>query len=73
MNVRLLLVLRREYEDIKKSVSLKTLRNKDRMDVETAVEIHRKAIQDFIPDERVSATLVPELKFKHWKKNGPLF
>ena len=44
MNVRLLLVLRREYEDIKKSVSLKAIRNKDRMDAETAVEIHRKAI-----------------------------
>ncbi|CAH3132554.1 unnamed protein product [Porites lobata] len=58
VNVRLLLVLRREYEDIKKSVSLKAVRNKDRMDVETAVEIHRKAIQDSIPDER------------HWKKNG---
>ena len=70
VNVRLLLVLRREYEDIKKSVSLKAVRNKDRMDVETAVEIHRKAIQDSIPDERVSTTLVPELEFKHWKKNG---
>lgn len=64
VNVRLLLVLRREYEDIK------AVRNKDRMDVETAVEIHRKAIQDSIPDERVSTTLVPELEFKHWKKNG---
>ena len=70
VNVRLLLVLRREYEDIKKSVSLKAVRNKDRMDVETAVEIHRKAIQDSIPDERVSTTLVPEVEFKHWKKNG---
>ena len=69
VNVRLLLVLRREYEDIKNSVSWKALRNKDRMDVETAVEIHRKAIQDSIPDERVSTTLVPELE-KHWKKNG---
>ena len=70
VNVRPLLVLRREYEDIKKSVSLKAVRNKDRMDVETAVEIHRKAIQDSIPDERVSTILVPELEFKHWKKNG---
>ena len=73
MNVRLLLVLRREYEEIKKSVSLKALQNKDRMDVETAVEIHWKAMQDSIPDKRVSTTLVPELEFKHWKKNGPLF
>jgi len=70
VNVRLLLVRCREYEEIKKSVSLKTLRNKDRMDVETAVEIHRKAIQDSIADKRVSTTLVPELEFKHWKNNG---
>ena len=42
VNIRLLLLLRRENEDIKKCVSLKALRNKDRMDVETAVEIHRK-------------------------------
>ena len=32
------------------------------MNVETAVEIHRKAMQDFIADERVSTTLVPELE-----------
>lgn len=69
MNVRLLLVLRREYEDFKESVSSKAVRNKDRMDVETAVEIHGKAIQDSILDERVTTT-VPELEFKHWKKKG---
>ena len=53
MNVRLLLVYVEytKYEEIKKSVSLKALRNKDRMDVETAAEIHRKAIQDSIPDK----------------------
>ena len=70
MNIRLLLVLFGEYEAIKKSVSLKAVRNKDQMDVETAVGIDRKAIQDSIPNERVSTTLVPELDFKHWKKNG---
>ena len=61
MNVRLLLVLRREHEDIN-SVSSKAVRNKNRMAVETAEEIDRKAIHDSIPDERVSTTLVPELE-----------
>ena len=70
VNVRLLLLLRREDEGIKKCVSLKALRNKDRMDVETALEIHRKEVQDSIPDEKVCTTLVPELEFKRWKKNG---
>ena len=56
---------------MKKCVSLKALRNKDRMDVETALEIHRKEVQDSIPDEKVCTTLVPELEFKRWKKNGP--
>ncbi|CAH3133000.1 unnamed protein product [Pocillopora meandrina] len=41
-----------------------------RRDVETALEIHRKEVQDSIPDEKVSTTLVPELEFKCWKKNG---
>lgn len=68
VNVRLLLLIRRENEDI--SVSLKVLRIKERMDVETAVEIHRKKVQDSIPEENVRTTLVPELEFKHWKKNG---
>lgn len=70
VNIRLLLVSRRENEDIKKCLSLKALRNKDRMDVETAVEIHREKVQNAIPDIRISTTLVPELEFKHWKKNG---
>ena len=66
VNVRLLLLLRREKEDIKKCLSLKALRNKDRMDVETAIEIHREKVQCVIPDQ----LLAPELEFKHWKKNG---
>ena len=64
------MLLRREDEDIKKCVSLKALRILDRRDVETALEIHRKEVQDSIPDEKVSTTLVPELEFKCWKKNG---
>lgn len=59
VNVRLLLLLLE-----------KALRNKDRMDVETAVEIHPKKVQDCIADEKLSTTLVPELEFKHWKKNA---
>ena len=70
VNVRLLLLLRREDEGTKKCVSLKALRILDRMDVETALEIHQKEVQDSLPDEKVSTTLVPELEFKCWKKNG---
>ena len=46
VNVRLLLLLRRENEEMKKSVSLKALCNKDRMDVETAVDIHREKVRN---------------------------
>ena len=60
----------REDEGIKKCVSLKALRILDRMDVETALEIHRKGVKNSIPDEKVSTTLVPELESKRWKKNG---
>ena len=59
VNVRLLLLLRREDEGIKKCVSLKALRILDRMDVERETE-----------KERESTTIVPELEFKRWKKNG---
>jgi len=70
VNVRLLLLLRRENKEMKQSVSLKALRNKHRIDVETAVEIHREKVENAIPDKRMSTALVPELEFKHWKKNG---
>ena len=70
VNVRLLWLLRSENEEMKKSVSLKALRNKDRMDVETAVAIHIENVRNAIPDKRISTTLVPELEFRHWKKNG---
>ena len=75
VNVRLLLMIRRHEPDdgsenkMKKYVSLNALRNKDRMDVETALEIHRKAVQDAIPDKKLVVTLVPELEFKFWKRN----
>lgn len=55
---------------MKKSVFLNALRNKDRMDVETAIEIHWKAVQDAIPDKHICTTLAPEVEFKHWTKNG---
>ena len=54
------MLLRREDEGIKKYVSLRALRILDRMDVETALEIHRKEVQDSIPDEKVSTTLALE-------------
>lgn len=62
VNVRLLL-LWRENKDINKCVSLKALRNKDHMDVERAVEIPRKKVQDSIPEENVSNTLEEEWSF----------
>ena len=55
---------RREDEGIKKCVSLKALRILDRRDVETALEIHQKEVQDSIPDEKVGTILVPALEFK---------
>ena len=68
VNVRLLLLLRRECEEMKKCVTLKALRKKDRMDVETAVEIHRQKVQDAITEDMLATTLIPELEFKNWKK-----
>ena len=47
-----------------KCLSLKALRILDRMDVETAPEIHRKGVKNSIPDEKVSTTIVPELESK---------
>ena len=64
VNVKLLLLLHREDEGIKKCVSLKALRILDHRDVETALEIHRKEVRDSIPDEKVSTILVPALEFK---------
>ena len=61
VNVKLLLLLHREDEGIKKCVSLKALRILDRRDVDTALEIHRKEAQDSIPDEKVGTILVPAL------------
>ncbi|RMX47376.1 hypothetical protein pdam_00018743, partial [Pocillopora damicornis] len=57
VNVKLLLLLRREDEGIKKCVSLKALRILDHRDVETALEIHRKEVQDSIPDEKKKSGL----------------
>ena len=69
-NLCFTILLGREDEGIKKCVSLKALRILDRMDVETALEVHRKGVKNSIPDEKVSTTLVPELESKRWKKNG---
>ena len=69
-NLCFTILLGREDEGIKKCVSPKALRILDRMDVETALEIHRKGVKNSIPDEKVSTTLVPELESKRWKKNG---
>ena len=75
VDARLLLLLRRHEPNdgsrnkMRECVSLKALRNKGKMDVETAVELHRKDVQEAIPDKKVAATLVTELEFKFWKRN----
>ena len=70
INVRLLLLLRRESDEMKNSITLKALCNKDRMDVETAVEIHRQNVQDNITENLLATALIPKLEFKNWKRNG---
>ena len=65
VNVRMLLVL---YYDQKKevsrkilyAVSLKELRNKDKMDVDTALELLAPPLQAALPDDPVVITVVPD-------------
>lgn len=64
------LILHSEKEDVTKCLSLKALRNNHQVDVETAIEIQWKKVQDVIPAQRIITMLVPELEFKNWKKNG---
>ena len=73
--LRLLLVLRKDANlemrsKMKTAVSLKALKNKDRMCVETAVEVLSPPVQEAIPEERVVITIVPEI-YTFWKQNLP--
>ena len=55
---------------MKKAVSLKALKNKDRMSVETALEIFHPNVQRAIPAQDVIITLVPEI-YTFWRQNRP--
>ena len=73
--LRLLLVLRKDANlemrsKMKAAVSLKALKNKDRMCVKTAVEVLSPPVQEAIPQERMVVTIVPEI-YTFWKQNLP--
>ena len=55
---------------MKAAVPLKALKNKDRMCVETAVEVLSPPVQEAIPQERIVVTIVPEI-YTFWKQNLP--
>ena len=44
------------------------LRNKDQMDMNTAVTIFRKELLNALPDDPVVATLIPE-HYRYWRQN----
>ncbi|KAL9962382.1 hypothetical protein ACROYT_G031481 [Oculina patagonica] len=75
INVHILLVVRRDRNPnvssaMKKAVSLKALKNKDQMSVETALEIFHPNVQRAIPAQDVIITLVPEI-YTFWRQNRP--
>ncbi|XP_028514449.1 uncharacterized protein LOC114574924 [Exaiptasia diaphana] len=75
INVRMLLVIRRDSNPViskpmKKAVTLKALKNKDRMSVETALEIFSPEVQRAIPAEDIVITIVPEV-YTFWRQNRP--
>ena len=75
INVRILLVIRRDRNPnvssaMKKAVSLKALKNKDRMSVETALEVFHPNVQRAIPTQDIVVTLVPEI-YTFWRQNRP--
>ena len=54
----------------KKTVSLKAPKNKDRMSVETALEVFSSELQKALPKEDVVITIVPEI-YTFWRQNRP--
>ena len=65
-NVRMLLVIRRDSNPaistpMKKAVTIKALKNKDRISVETALEICSPYVQRATPAEDIVITIVPEV------------
>ena len=55
---------------MKKAVTLKALKNKDRMSVETAVEVLSPEVQRAIPTDDVVTIIVPEI-YTFWRQNRP--
>lgn len=75
INLRIILALRRDRNSmisspVKKAVSLKALKNKDRMSVETALEVFTPSLQRVLPKEDVVLTIVPEI-YTFWRQNRP--
>ena len=54
----------------KTAVTIKALKNKDRMSVEAAVEVLSPEVQRAIPTEDVVTTIVPEI-YTFWRQNRP--
>lgn len=75
VNIRILLVLRRDSNPLislpmRKAVSLKALKNKDRMSVETAIEVLGPEVQRAIPSGPIVVTLISEV-YTFWRQNRP--
>ena len=74
INIRIILAVRKDSNarvssPVKKAVSLKALKNKDRMSVETALEVFSPEVQKALPKEDVVLTIVPEI-YTFWRQTG---
>ena len=75
INVCILLVIRRDRNPnvssaMNMAASLKALKNKDRMSVETALEVFHPNVQRAIPTQDIVVTLVPQI-YTFWRQNRP--
>ena len=71
----MLLIIRRDQDDniarpMKQAVTMKALKNKDRMSVESALEVISPSVQSAILDELIVATTVAEI-YTFWRQNHP--
>ena len=55
---------------MKRATSLKALKNKDLMSVETALEVFHPNVQRAIPTQDIVVTLVPQI-YTFWRQNRP--
>ena len=75
INIRMLPIIRRDQDDniarpMKQAVTMKALKNIDRMSVETALEVISPSDQSAMPYELIVATIVPEI-YTFWRQNRP--